>query len=99
VKKYGPLYAKGTIPAKSYPGQDKPASTVDVWNLLIVNEKMNEKLAHDLVKATFENKAELQAVHSEAANLDLSKQYEIGAPIPWHPGAQRYFAEKGLKPR
>jgi uncharacterized protein len=97
VKKYGPLYVKGTIPAKSYPGQDKPATTVDVWNLLIVNEKMDEKLAHDVVKATFEHKADLQAVHSEAANLDLSRQYEIGSPIPWHPGAERYFAEKGVK--
>ncbi|HET7824308.1 MAG TPA: TAXI family TRAP transporter solute-binding subunit [Anaeromyxobacter sp.] len=97
VKKYGTLYVKGTIPAKSYPGQDKPATTVDVWNLLIVNEKMDEKLAHDVVKVMFEQKADLQAVHSEAANLDLSKQYEIGSPIPWHPGAERYFAEKGVK--
>src|SRR5574342_1429410 len=80
VKKYGPLYVKGSIPAKSYPGQDKPVSTVDVWNLLIVNAKMDEKLVHDVVKATFEHKADLQAVHSEAANLDLAKQYEVGSP-------------------
>ena len=99
VKKYGPLYVKGTIPAKSYPGQEKPATTVDVWNLLVVNEKMDEKLVHDVVKAMFEHKADLVAVHSEAANLDLARQYEIGSPIPWHPGAQRYFAEKGLKPK
>jgi TRAP transporter TAXI family solute receptor len=99
VKKYGPLYAKGSIPAKSYPGQEKPATTVDVWNLLIVNEKMDEKLVHDVVKTMFEHKADLQAVHSEASNLDLTKQYEVGSPIPWHPGAQKYFAEKGLKPK
>jgi uncharacterized protein len=99
VKKYGSLYVKGSIPAKSYPGQEKPATTVDVWNLLIVNAKMDEKLVHDVVKATFEHKADLQAVHSEAANLDLARQYEVGSPIPWHPGAQRYFEEKGLKPK
>jgi hypothetical protein len=99
VKKYGSLYVKGSIPAKSYPGQEKPAATVDVWNLLIVNAKMDEKLVHDVVKAMFEHKADLQAVHSEAANLDLARQYEVGSPIPWHPGAQRYFEEKGLKPR
>jgi len=99
VKKYGPLYVKGTIPAKSYPGQEKPATTVDVWNLLVVNEKMDEKLVHDVVKAMFEHKADLVAVHSEAANFDLARQYEIGSPIPWHPGAQRYFTEKGLKPK
>ncbi|HEY6006605.1 MAG TPA: TAXI family TRAP transporter solute-binding subunit [Anaeromyxobacter sp.] len=99
VKKYGTLYVKGTIPAKSYPGQEKDVSVADVWNLLIVHEKMDEKLVHDIVKATFEHKPDLAAVHSEAQNLDLAKQYEVGSPIPFHPGATRYFAEKGLKPR
>ncbi len=99
VKKYGPLYVKGSIPAKSYPGQEKDVSVADVWNLLIVNEKMDQKLAHDVVKALFEKKADLVAVHSEAANLDLSKQYEVGSPVPFHPGAAKYFAEKGLKPK
>jgi hypothetical protein len=99
VKKYGPLYVKGSIPAKSYPGQEKDAQVADCWNLLVVNEKMDEKLVHDIVKALFENKAELAAVHSEAQNLDLSKQYEVGSPVPFHPGAERYFASKGLKPK
>jgi TRAP transporter TAXI family solute receptor len=97
VKKYGPLYAKGTIPARSYPGQQKDVQVADVWNLLVVHEKMDEKLVHDIVKSLFENKPDLVAVHSEAANLDLSKQYEVGSPVPFHPGAVRYFAEKGLK--
>ena len=99
VKKYGPLYVKGTIPAKSYPGQEKDSEGVDVWNLLVVNEKMDEKLAYDLTKAVFEHKAELVAVHSEANNIDLAKQAEIASPVPFHPGALRYLAEKGLKPK
>jgi TRAP transporter TAXI family solute receptor len=96
-KKYGQLYVKGVIPANSYPGQAKDASVADVWNLLIVNEKMDAKLAHDLVKAMFERKDDLVAVHAEAKNLDVSRQYEIGSPIPFHPGAEKYFAEKGVK--
>jgi TRAP transporter TAXI family solute receptor len=99
VKKYGPLYVKGVIKAKSYPGQDKDVQVADVWNLLVVNEKMDEKLAHDLTKAVFEHKAELAAVHSEGGNIDLSKQYEVGSPVPFHPGSEKYFAEKGLKPK
>ena len=98
VKKYGPLYVKGIIPAKSYPGQAKDVEVADVWNVLVVNEKMDEKLAHDVVKALFEKKADLVAVHQEAANLDLATQYG-GSPIPFHPGAARYFAERGLKPK
>jgi len=99
VKKYGPLYVKGTIPANAYPGLTKDVQVADVWNLLVVNEKMNEKLAYDIVKAIFEKKADLVAVHSEAKNIELSKQHEIGSPVPFHPGAVKYFAEKGLKPK
>ncbi len=99
VQKYGPLYVKGIIPAKSYPGQEKEAQGIDVWNLLVVSDKMDEKLAHDLTKAVFEHKAELAEVHAEAKNLDLQRQYAIGSPVPFHPGAARYFAEQGLKPK
>ena len=99
VQKYGSLYVKGMIPAKSYPGQTKDAHVADVWNVLVVHEKMDEKLVYDIVKTVFEKKADLVAVHSEAANLELSTQYQGGSPIPFHPGAVRYFSEKGLRPR
>ena len=99
VKKYGPLYVKGTLSKDSYPGQTKDVQVVDLWNLLIVHEKMDERLAYDVVKTLFDKKADLVAVHSEAANLDLTRQYAGGSPIPFHSGAMRYFSEKGLKPR
>ena len=99
VKKYGPLYVKGTIPAKSYPGQTKEAQGADVWNLLVVNEKMDEKLAHDVVKALFEHKADLAAVHSEAKNIDAREPVQGGLAGALPPGAKKYFVEKGLEPR
>jgi TRAP transporter TAXI family solute receptor len=99
VKKYGSLYVKGVIPAKSYPNQDKDVHVADVWNVLLVHEKMDEKLAYDVVKTLFEKKADLVAVHSEAANLDLKSQYQGASPLPFHPGAMKYFAEMGLKPK
>jgi TRAP transporter TAXI family solute receptor len=99
VQRWGPLYVKGTIPAKSYPGQDAEVQEADVWNLLVVSDKMDEKLAYQITKAVFEHKDELAGVHAEAQNLELSRQYAIGSPVPFHPGAVRYFAEKGLKPK
>ncbi len=99
ARKYGPLYVKGIIPARSYPGQTKDVEVADVWNVLVVNEKMDERLAHDVVKVLFERKADLVAVHQEAEHLSLAAQYDGGSPIPFHPGAVRYFAEHGLKPR
>ena len=99
VQKWGPLYVKGTIPARSYPGQDRDVAGVDVWNLLVVSASMDEQLAHDLTKAVFENQPELAGVHAEGKNIDLANQFGVGSPVPFHPGAVRYFAEKGLKPR
>jgi len=98
VKKYGPLYVKDTIPAKTYPGQDMTVSILSVWNILAVNEKMDETLAHDITKTIFEKEPELVAVHKEARNISLENQLNGGSPIPFHPGALKYFSEKGIKP-
>ena len=99
VKKHGPLYVKDTIPAKTYPGQDKEVSILSVWNILAVNEKMDGKLAYEITKTIFEKKAEIVAVHKEAQNIMLETQIRGGSPIPFHTGALKYFSEKGLKGR
>jgi TRAP transporter TAXI family solute receptor len=97
TQKYGPIYVKGVIPAKSYPGQDKEANVAIVWNLLVINEKTDESLAYQMTKAIFEHKADLVATHREAQNIVLERQLAGGSPIPFHPGALKYFAEKGIK--
>ena len=97
VKKYGPLYVKDTIPAKTYPGQEKDVSILSVWNILAVNEKMDDTMAYQITKTIFENKPELVAVHKEAMHIALEDQLKGGSPIPFHPGALKYFAEKGIK--
>jgi len=94
-EKYGPLYVKGTIPAKTYPGQDADVSIALVWNLLICNPAMKDKVAYDIVKTLFDHKPELIAVHRMAENIKLEPQID-GSPIPFHPGALRYFKEKGI---
>jgi TRAP transporter TAXI family solute receptor len=94
--KYGPLYVKGIIPAKTYPGQNVDVPIAVVWNLLVCNEKMKGDVAYDLVKTLFGHKPELVTVHKEARHLALESQVE-GSPIPMHPGSIRYFTEKGLK--
>jgi len=95
-KKYGPLYVKSVIPAGSYPGQDKPNTEVDVWNILVASDKMSDQMAYNIVKTVFEKKPELVAVHSEAKNIELKSQ-SLGSPIPFHPGAKKYLEEQGIK--
>jgi len=94
--KYGPLYFKGVIPPKMYPGQDQEVSIACVSNLLICNKDMKDTVAYDIVKTLFEHKPELVAVHKMAQELELAPQAD-GSPLPFHPGAAKYFKEKGVK--
>ena len=94
---YGPFYLTGVIPSKTYPGQTTEIPAAVVWNLLVCNETMKENLAYDIVKTLFDRRSELVASHREAGNLSLEHQAGGGSPIPFHPGAIRYFTEKGLR--
>ncbi|KAB8190040.1 TAXI family TRAP transporter solute-binding subunit [Nonomuraea phyllanthi] len=68
--------------------------TVAIPNLLLVPDSMDEQLAHDITKTLFEKKAELTAVHPEAKKLDPTLGQQV-APVQLHPGAARYYKEKG----
>jgi len=95
-KKYGNLYVKASIAANSYAGQDKASGNIDVWNILVVSDKMSDKMAYDITKTLFEKKADLVAVHKEAENIDLKNQ-TVPLPMPFHPGAKKYLEERGVK--
>jgi TRAP transporter TAXI family solute receptor len=96
-KKYGGIYSSGVIPAKTYPGQDKDNAIAVVQNILVVNAKMPDQVAYDIAKTFIEHQKELVAVHAEAASITLENQIKKNSPIPWHPGAERYFTERGVK--
>lgn len=95
-KKYGPLYVKDSIPAKSYPGQEQANQVATVQNLIIAREDMPVDVAYNIVKTIFDKKSELVLVHKEAQNFDLKWQTQTASPIPYHPGAIKYFAEHGI---
>jgi uncharacterized protein len=96
-KKIGPIYVKNKILANAYPGQKVDTTNVDVWNLLVVPENADEQLIYNITKTMFEKKDELVKVHKDASFLELANQTTTASPIPFHPGAIRYFKEKGLK--
>jgi TRAP transporter TAXI family solute receptor len=95
-KKHGPLYVQDTIPAKSYPGQEQPNQVATVQNLIIAREDMPDEVAYNIVKTIFDKRDELILVHKEAQNFDLKFQTNAASPIPFHPGAIKYFAERGI---
>jgi len=96
-KRYGPLYVKDVIPARTYPGQEAPNQIATVWNLIVARADLPEQVAYNIVKTIFEKRDELIKVHKEAQNFDLKYQTKNGSPVPFHPGAAKYFAERGVK--
>jgi uncharacterized protein len=96
-QKWGNLYVEDTIPKSVYKGMDADNKQATVMNLLVAHEKMSDKVAYDVVKTIFERRADLIAVHKEAENFKLENQKAAASPMPWHPGALKYFAEKGIK--
>lgn len=94
-EKYGPFYFKLAIPKGSYAGLDADVDTVGAANLLVVNEKMDLALAYDIIKMMVDKQADLALVHSEAKKFGLP-QATVGSSIPFHPGAVKFYAEKGI---
>lgn len=96
LQKYGPVYFKLPIPKTAYPGMDADIQVVCVANLLICHEKMDAGLAYNILKVLVERQPELVAVHKEARNFTLATA-TVGSSLPYHPGALKYFQEKGIK--
>jgi TRAP transporter TAXI family solute receptor len=94
--KYGQLYSRGVIPAGTYPGQTMPNAIVDIWNILVVHEAMPADVAYQITKVVFERTEEWAQVHGEARNVKPENQKQGNSPVPFHPGALRYFQERGL---
>jgi len=96
-KKYGNLYVQDVIPKETYKGMDADNHQATVMNILVAHESMDDKTAYNIVKAIFDRKDDIVAVHKEALNFKLESQKASASPIPFHPGAVKYFAEKGIK--
>ena len=96
-KKYGNLYIQDVITKDTYKGMDADNHQATVMNILVAHETMDDKTAYNIVKAIFDRKDDIVAVHKEALNFKLESQKASASPIPFHPGALKYFTEKGIK--
>jgi TRAP transporter TAXI family solute receptor len=97
-QKYGNLYVQDRIPKETYKGMEADNRQATVMNLLVAHQNMDETTAYNILKAVFDHRDELIRVHKEAENFKLENQKTAAAGgIPWHPGAIRYFKEKGVK--
>ncbi|MCV3739259.1 TAXI family TRAP transporter solute-binding subunit [Rhizobium sp. TRM96647] len=95
VEKIGSPYLPVTIPEGSYDGQTEDVPTAAVGNFLITHDGVSEETAYQMTKLLFENLPQLVAAHAAAKAIDPAKALD-GMPVPLHPGAERYYKEKGL---
>ena len=95
-KKYGNLYVEDVIPKAVYKGMEADNKQATVMNILVAHENMDDKTAYNIVKTIFDKRDDLIAVHKEAASFKLENQKASASPVPFHPGAVKYFAERGV---
>ena len=90
-----PFYTAYTIPAGTYAGQDADVDTVTVKATLIVSASASEDDVYNLTKAIFENTDAIAKENGKGAELSIENATS-GMSAPFHAGAAKYFAEKGV---
>ena len=95
VDKIGAPFVAATIPANTYTGQDKDVSTAAVINYLVTSSAVSDDLAYQMTKLIFDSLPELANAHAAGKEIKLETAAQ-DSPVPLHPGAIRYYKEKGV---
>ena len=90
-----PYYAKVNIPGGMYAGNPNPTPTYGVLATFVSSTKTPDAVVYELVKAVFENFDDFKKLHPAFANLDPKDMIKNGNSAPLHPGAVKYYKEKG----
>lgn len=90
-----PYYAKATIPGGMYANNPNPTETYGVLATVITSAKVADTTVYALVKAVFDNFDEFKKLHPAFAHLEPKDMIKNGLSAPLHPGAVKYYKEKG----
>jgi len=89
------FYVRQIVPKDTYNGVDADTPTIAVKAMLAVGADLPEDTVYQMTKILFENVDQLRAVHQKAQAISLETALD-GMSIPLHPGAIKYYEEKGL---
>jgi uncharacterized protein len=92
-----PYYAKATIPGGLYPNNPNPVQTYGVLATMVASAKTPDEVVYQVTKAVFENFDEFKKLHPAFATLDQKAMLKDGLSATLHPGAVRYYKEKGWR--
>ena len=95
VARIGAPYQAAVIPAGTYEGQTADVPTAGIGNILVTRSDLDEETVYQMTKALFEHLDDMVAAHAAAKAISIDKATQ-GLPIPLHPGAERYYKEKGI---
>lgn len=94
IKAEYPYFSNAIIPADKYAALNEDLQTIGVWNVAIASKFLDEEYVYKIVKATLENNQAMMDGHAAAVET-LAENFEYMDIVPLHPGAMRYFEEKG----
>jgi TRAP transporter TAXI family solute receptor len=94
LRKQQPYYAEVPLPANTYKGQTAAVPTLAVMAVWATHDALPEGVAYEVTKALYENTAIMGQVHVQGKNITLGTATAVGT-APLHPGAAKYFREKG----
>jgi len=90
-----PYYSKATVPGGMYKGTDSDVETFGVRATFVSSADVDEDTVYQVVKAVFDNFDRFKDLHPAFANLTPEEMVKAGLSAPLHPGAEKYFKEKG----
>jgi uncharacterized protein len=90
-----PFYRKATIPAGMYPGQDADVNAFGVGATFVTSADVPDDVVYVVVKAVFENFDDFKGLHPAFANLKEEEMIKDSLSAPLHPGAEKYYKERG----
>jgi TRAP transporter TAXI family solute receptor len=90
-----PFYTVEKVAANTYRGQDREVVTPAVRAMLVARRDLPDDLVYRFTRAIFDHLPQFHAAHPAARNLNLPTALS-GMPIPLHPGAEKFFRERGV---
>ncbi len=95
ILKECPYYSEFTIPAGTYPKQDKDVETITIKATVVVDTDLDDDVVYDLTASIFDHKDEITAENAKGEELDLANATSVN-DVPYHAGAAKYYEEHGI---
>jgi TRAP transporter TAXI family solute receptor len=95
LTKQHPYFMASVVPGKTYKGMDNDIKTPAVMAILVTHDKMSEDMVYKFLKGMFDNIADVHLSHAKGKEINLKTALD-GLTVPLHPGAAKFFKEKGM---